>query len=736
MPPADRPIDLSRPRCRSLAAQRRRYVEEHGLWLRRLRATSNSEERERILRTLEHLEFQVQDVEDQLTEQGCYEPSPVPHSLFIKVDGMEVTQAIQFHRQLGSGFGAENSIPLVAAKATLCRVYVDNRFSQDMRVTGRVLVMAWNRNSLKYDIFRRELAPQNERASIFLSAETTSDRRRLDNTLNFLLAAVHCNERLRLDAEVWAEDHHGDPAYTGKHSQEIVFNTRERPVIHSFRFNLTGLSPAVAEPSDANCRTTMELAPRILPVSSLEIRERGVRVFRGSLASNNDYDQIRIVVQTIRDGTTPTPPDHEIYVAMVPAHTAAAGVTALGAATNSTLWCLVNQPDTFAHELAHLILPGDDHVLDSACGTPEQVDTHYPNYPNTTTQSGIGEFGVDLGRSPMVLHGPDTSDLMSYCRPRWISPYNYSRAFTSAVLNPFDVRVARSEGAQKLLVRFRVYREGTAELKWAFHLPGEAPPRLAKYKTGLTLELYRTDGSLVVSQRCHPGSDHSASAPYTDFLETVPWFDDVARVVLTQEGNVVADWTVDDTSSELAAEDLSASPSARAGNEGGMRVTWKRVRTGTHQMLRYSPDGGTWIPLAVGIEGDEIEVPADCLRGASGGRFQLATSSGFRTTLVVTSEPRAGPDAVREVQILRPARDSVLVRGEALRLSGRTMKWLDGRRDDHHAYWTSSRDGFLADELNSVIDGLSLGRHVLRLVVDDGTTEISDRVIITVKDRG
>ena len=35
MPPADRPIDLSRPRCRSLAAQRRRYVEEHGLWLRR-----------------------------------------------------------------------------------------------------------------------------------------------------------------------------------------------------------------------------------------------------------------------------------------------------------------------------------------------------------------------------------------------------------------------------------------------------------------------------------------------------------------------------------------------------------------------------------------------------------------------------------------------------------------------------------------------------------------------------
>ena len=64
----------------------------------------------------------------------------------------------------------------------------------------------------------------------------------------------------------------------------------------------------------------------ILPVPSLDIRDRGAKAFAGALANNNAYDQIRIDVQALRDGTTPTPADHETYVAMVPSHTPAAGV--------------------------------------------------------------------------------------------------------------------------------------------------------------------------------------------------------------------------------------------------------------------------------------------------------------------------------------------------------------------------------------------------------------------------
>ncbi|QIG52222.1 hypothetical protein G5V57_33700 [Nordella sp. HKS 07] len=737
MPPlSDQPIDTSRPICRNLEAQRKRYAEDHARWLRRLRETRDPDERDRIMETLERLEYQIQDVEYQLTEAGCYLPEEVPHSVTIKIEGMEVTQAIQFYRQLGSG-GTPNSVPLVANKATLCRVYVQNGYHQDLRFTGRILVMAWNNNTLKYDILRRELTPRNERSLIVLPATATSDRRRLANTLNFVLDASHCNERLQLDAEVWVEGHRGDPSYTGKGGCELLFNTRERPVIHCYRYSLTGFSPTIAEPTDAACRTTMELAPRILPIEGLTIRDRGVRTFGGALDTNNKYDQMRIEVQGLRDGTTPTPLDHEIFVAMVPAHTQASGVTAAGAALSNSFWCLADREDTFAHELAHLIIPGDDHVLDAACTTPENVDTNYPDYPNTTRPSGIGEFGVDLGTSPMEIFGPDTSDLMSYCRPRWISPYNYARAFSSPMLNPYDRLLVRAGEAQKLLVRFTVEREGTATLLWAFHLPGEAPRRVDKYETPLSLQLYRADGDLLVARRCHPASDASILDPYADFLETLPWTDDVTRIVLTRNGEVIASWDVAEVPSEPIARDLSATPVVRRDVESGLRISWKRARrrSETHQMLRYSPDGGaTWIPYAIDIEGDEVEIPLDLLRGAGDLRFQLATSTGIRTTFIETSVPRLGSEAVRVVEILAPAADAVLSTRQPVRLIGRTEMWLDGRSDDPHAYWTSNRDGFLADGLQAEIDGLSRGRHVLRLVVDDGTSETSDRVIVSVGD--
>lgn len=89
------------------------------------------------------------------------------------------------------------------------------------------------------------------------------------------------------------------------------------------------------------------------------------------------------------------------------------------------------------------------------------------------------------------------------------------------------------------------------------------------------------------------------------------------------------------------------------------------------------------------------------------------------------------------VAIIQPERDSILIKGEPVKLIGRTGMRFDGRLDSVHAYWTSSRDGYLADGLRAVVSGLSAGRHVLRLVIEDGSrAEISDRVMITVEDTG
>ena len=61
-------------------------------------------------------------------------------------------------------------------------------------------------------------------------------------------------------------------------------------------------------------------------------------------------------------------------------------------------------------------------------------------------------------------------------------------------------------------------------------------------------------------------------------------------------------------------------------------------------MLRFTPDDGqTWIPLANGIRAERVDVESELLRGIESARFQLAVSTGFRTTLVESEHTVAGP---------------------------------------------------------------------------------------------
>ena len=157
------------------------------------------------------------------------------------------------------------------------------------------------------------------------------------------------------------------------------------------------------------------------------------------------------------------------------------------------------------------------------------IDANYPDYSNAIQRAGIGEHGVDLGPSPPVLHDPDTPEIMSYCGgPRWISPYNYLRAFSGPMLHGAQRSATFQAEAQKLLVAFRVHRDGKVKFKWALHLPGEPPQYPAKTPTNNVLELYDTEGVLLASADCHRASDQPDNAPCHDFQEVIPWFDSAA----------------------------------------------------------------------------------------------------------------------------------------------------------------------------------------------------------------
>lgn len=736
---------MSRPECRRMDSRIKQLEASLRSWAQRLETERDPEERDRIRDTMNGLENSIQELDTDLFEAGCYEiHGPIIPG--IKVPTIEVTQSTQYHHLLGTGAGRTNSVPLVAFKLLLARVFVENVFHEELSATGRISVMVWNPNTLKYDKLRRTLDPVQP---IVLAGASTSERRRMRATLNFLMPAADCRGRLSLNAQVWAEGHQSDPYYRGTGSVEIEFDARRIPIIHCFRINLTRLLPTmppssvtIAAPTDADCRGTMELAERMFPVQDLDIRDRGVRPYTGSLQNTNDYDEVRQDIQAVRDGTTPTPAEHEIFLAMLPTHAGPNRIitgTALNGSIESTVWL----EQMFAHELGHLLLPGDDHVFDGACGIPgvamDQIDTSYPDYPNAIQRAGIGEWGVDLGQSPIRLHAPETPDIMSYCNPpQWISPYNYMRAYNGDLLNPFDERSASLADSQKLLVSLRLHRDGRAELNWALHLPGEPRRYTAKGQTDTILELYGANATLVASSNCHRAADRPDTAPYEDFLETLPWFDAVSSVAVVRKGKEVARWAVEDSPSEPVVRKLSMAQKTRSGGGKNVVISWDKPKkvAKLHQMLRYTPDEGkTWIPIANGIQSGEVEIGAELFRGLVNCRFQLAVSTGFRTTLVESTDKMSWPEATREIAIIQPRNNSILIMGEPVQLVGRTGMWFDGRQDPVHAYWTSNRDGYLADGLRAVVSGLSAGPHVIRLVTeDDSRAEISDRVMITVEE--
>ena len=114
---------------------------------------------------------------------------------------------------------------------------------------------------------------------------------------------------------------------------------------------------------------------------------------------------------------------------------------ALGVAYAGGGWTTVVLPrvSTVAHELGHNM-----SLFHAPCGNPKFVDGSYPY-----RDGSIGSWGYDFRSEKLVP--PSRRDLMSYCRPRWISDYHFSRALGYR-LRVEEPQEYRSSPARSLLL--------------------------------------------------------------------------------------------------------------------------------------------------------------------------------------------------------------------------------------------------------------------------------------------
>jgi hypothetical protein len=371
----------------------------------------------------------------------------------LHVQGIEVTQAVQYYRSEMHLIdpldrAPDNAARLVAHKSAWVRVYVRSG-TLTSNVTGTLRVERYLPES-----FLAELKPQPPgTVTAFPEPDPASapfiitsqmlywwERSNLSATLNFIIPAVHMCGYLRLTARVSAPD--------GQTHEMMTFlnvtlqqHIRFRAIMIGYKgkdpLDPSGTNDlAVNPPTLADLHSTSRLTLQMYPVAFLAESSiadtKKISFPLGPLGCDGDlgWTKLMLLLNTVAKADGPKPGC--IYYGLIAPQVPGAG--GCGDKAKGVAAGYVESPGqvgaewVMAHEIGHLF---QDHA---PCGDPGGVDPNYPTYEPYSPAS-IGEYGLNITTGEVM--SPDTHlDIMSYCKPQWISPYGHKLRINNPLLNP------------------------------------------------------------------------------------------------------------------------------------------------------------------------------------------------------------------------------------------------------------------------------------------------------------
>lgn len=155
-----------------------------------------------------------------------------------------------------------------------------------------------------------------------------------------------------------------------------------------------------------------------------------------------------------------------------------------------------------AHELAHNW--ARNHA---PCGAPGGLDSQYP-----FADGRIGIYGLDV--ATQSLKQPSTTDIMSYCDPKWIGDYTYKAIMDylsppAPVLGGLEMSASAGQAAQPVLMVWGHIRDGELVLEPAFQVTTR--PKLPEKPGPYSIEATAADGSRLLNLSFAP--DELADVP-------------------------------------------------------------------------------------------------------------------------------------------------------------------------------------------------------------------------------
>jgi hypothetical protein len=679
----------------------------------------SSAQRERLQRRISEHEATLSRLQDEL--RRCRSE--------ITIEGVEFTQGTQYFcfNGQGSGFAPDNSVPLIAQRSAVLRVYVGSKRARDLQpphqlpffVNGRVTVDRIHPNGSIGRI--ATLTPIN--GPLPARAAAAIDRGNPNHTLNFRLSAADCQGTLRFTVLVFEQDPVVAPvaASAAKHASfSLQIHRRCEPVpafrVRAFLVHYTGGGMDLPVPSGLDFAKTLAYILKTYPIGRLEFGDCTQLDFNMNLATPGGgcgpgfegAGGLLKVLARLQEASD----DTAIYIALIPsgAQTSVGGCGNTGVAAAKD-----GDGDTLAQEVGHAL--DRKHAPSGGAGGPDPNYPAYQGYPS----GSIGEFGFDTATST-VFDPASTYDFMGYDGPRWVSPYTYlglrdemvERFGSAAAAGPVD-----PSRAQTLFLAFRVHRDGVVEMAPGFHLSVQRRARAGSSKSEVCVELLDRDGVVLVFQRCTQRDRHyDEYGPYTDFAEALPWVDGTAAIRFLRRGEVLHVHKV-----EASAPVLEISPSALQCRAERVALTWKghHPEEDLTYIVRHSADGGkTWRVVAANLSEPACRLNANSLPGGERCVLEIVASSGVRTT-VARTEPFAISRKPRTAFILMPGpAGGSLPKGSEIVLQGGAHSPDFGLAGMEETCWTSSVDGLLGCGFELVARDLSTGRHTLTLSAPNG----------------
>ncbi len=655
----------------------------------------------------------------------------------FQANPIEVTQAVQH---------VDNSLPLVANKDTVARVYT---------ITSGAIA-GESAHTYLYGSVGSDDLPGSPLV-VTQTAPTTINRLTLTNTANFKLpASWTAAATVTFSAKAVGHNGSGDKASTT--SQALSFNTRDTLVVWIVPVN-RGTTATPVVPPQSEIDSQMSYMRALYPLADITFVQKpwtvlGVVTGDPIPALNTYYNNVVLayIITLILGGTPFTLPD-QIY-----------GFTPSGGGSSNPVWVGgaghvaygyrgTSREGTMAHEINHNLDRDPSgtwghHIVHGGCGASgddpswpyADAATHEVGFDTRTPWNGSG--------SPYTVVPATFPDIMSYCQSvglptKWISDYRWNALYGNFV-PPADAPQAFADpaGAPTLhyyvsgsITRDPVTQALSGTLNPALYQQGYDDMPAQTNNPNFAIYIYGSAQDMLLrvvpfTATFIPDPEEPVNTMYFNF--SIPYVqavtggpEKITRIILNpyslpadQSPQVIVPMAQIVVPATVPTLSITSPASAGITWSGSHSLTWapsNSAAVDTFSVFFSKDNGASWTELATNLAGaTSLEIDTATLPNTTAAKFRVTGTDGFNTfsaeSPVITI---LNSSTKPSVHIVSPVGSPAMLYSGQVTLEGQGQDATDGALTDDQLFWLEG--GSLLGSGASLPVTLGPGLHTLTL---------------------